>query len=106
MVVVFTGVALFALLRCFTPLPWTFYNVSMVVSAYAFASAAGILALFAPSGIGVREGVAAYLLGGCLHLVNPAVIVVTLVLFRIVLMAAEFLMLGAAWLLAGKPTAE
>lgn len=101
-VVAFTGTALFALVRCFTPLPWTVYNVSMVVSTYSLASAAGILALFAPSGIGVREGVAAYLLGGCLHLVNPAVLVVALVLFRIVLMAAEFLMLGVAWWLAGK----
>jgi hypothetical protein len=106
LVAVSTGLALFALLRCFTPLPWTFYNVSMVISAYSFASAAGILALFAPSGIGVREGVAAYLLGGCLHVVNPALIVVALVLFRIVLMAAEFLMLGAAWMLADRSAAD
>ncbi|OIQ48907.1 hypothetical protein BerOc1_03660 [Pseudodesulfovibrio hydrargyri] len=99
LVVVFTGCALFALLRSFAPLEWTFYNVAMVTSAYAFASAAGILALFAPSGIGVREGVAAYILGGCLHLVDPVVLVMALILFRVELMVVEFLLLSVAWLI-------
>ena len=102
-VVVFsTGCALFALLRSFAPLEWTIYNVAMVTSAYAFASAAGILALFAPSGIGIREGVAAYILGGCLHLVDPVVLVMTLVLFRVELMVVEFTLLGVAWLITDR----
>jgi hypothetical protein len=101
-VVASTGCALFALLRCFTPLEWTVYHVTMVTSAYALASAAGILALFAPSGIGVREGVAAYILGGCLHLVDPAVLVMVLVLFRVELMVVEFLLLGVAWLMTNR----
>ena len=55
------GVALYVFIRSFYPLE--FSSILYLTGAFSFAGMMGIVAVFAPSGLGVREGILALFLG-------------------------------------------
>ena len=55
------GVALFVFIRSFYPLE--FSSILYLTGAFSFAGMIGIVAVFAPAGLGVREGILALFLG-------------------------------------------
>ncbi len=57
---VLQGVSFFLLLRSWSPVSWS--ELPRLTGAYAISYVTGLLAVFAPGGIGVRENVLAYLL--------------------------------------------
>ena len=94
------GLGLFLVLSSFSPIE--FRNYLAITGAYLAASLAGIVAVFAPSGLGVREGVLFLVLP--VFMPRPAVIVGTLVIrlistlvelmFAALVVAAEKIFLG------------
>ncbi len=70
-----------------------FSSVLMLAGAYCLASVGGFLALFAPAGIGVREGIMLTVIGGFLSPAQAALIVVAA---RLWAMAMDVLMAGVA----------
>jgi len=80
------GVAFYFLARALVPLPLNL--MPFVTGVFALAWLIGFVSLFAPGGLGVREGVLAYLLGPTVT--EPTAIVIA-VLSRVWLMASELL---------------
>ena len=74
-----------------------------LVGLFAFAQIAGFLAIFAPAGIGVREGI---LIAGLIPLVGPGPAIVISGVCRLWQTALELIMVGIGWLglKYGKPT--
>ena len=85
------GAGFALLLRSWIDVPPDLYLAA--TGAFAVAGVAGSLALFAPSGIGVREGVLTFLLAGAL---GPGVAAAAALGARVWLTAAEALASGAA----------
>lgn len=87
----FHGFGLFCVLNAFVDVPASHYLA--LTGAYYAANLAGVVAVFAPGGLGVREGV--------LFLVLPALVgkeaaIVAAVVARFVTLAAELLLAGAS----------
>lgn len=81
------GLALFVILRGITDLSFSLYPV--VSGAYYLAGLIGMLAFFAPGGLGVREGAMFIVLS---ELVNPDSLVVATLLIRFLTIAVEIIM--------------
>ncbi len=84
------GVGLWLLTRSVTAVPPAW--VPAFVSCAALANVAGFLAVFAPGGLGVREGVLLIVLGGIIAPGDAAVVVVG---SRLMLVTMEAVMAGA-----------
>ena len=91
-----SGFSFAVVVNSFAPEKLDFNNLYIVAGAYVFSSAAGILALFAPSGIGVREGLTVFLLSKTLAIVEVAPLVVALIAIRILQMTVELFLLCIA----------
>jgi len=78
--------------RSFEPLAWEHFPA--VVALFLFAQVAGLVAVFAPAGIGVREGV---LLIGLQPLVGPGPAIVITAAARLWQTALELLMAAVGW---------
>jgi hypothetical protein len=89
------GTGFFLLIRSFADL--SFGNLLYVTGSFALAGAVGILCLFAPSGIGVREGVMTLILG---QIMPPGVAAMTALLSRVWITLAEVLCAGLALFLS------
>jgi hypothetical protein len=88
------GVALFVFIRSFYPLEWGY--VLFLAGAFSFASMLGILALFAPSGLGVREGVLALFLR---RIMPESVALVVSVASRVWVTLVELASVGVVYVL-------
>jgi len=89
-----SGAFLFFVAKAFFPaLPWT--DAPYVVAAGNLAGAASMLAVFAPGGVGVREGVQLLLLGVVLPGGIAALVAVSTRLTGIV---ADFVFFGITWI--------
>jgi uncharacterized membrane protein YbhN (UPF0104 family) len=88
------GAGFYLVLRAVIDLPPGLYL--FVTGAFAVAGIIGVLALFAPSGIGVREGVMTFVLGAVLP---AAVAAIAAILARIWITLAEALCSGIALML-------
>jgi len=86
------GLAFFLFARSLTPLGWNCYLP--VTGVYALAWVIGMVSVFAPAGIGVREGVLSVLLAQ--YLPEPTAIVVAL-LSRLWVTLAELVCALVAW---------
>jgi uncharacterized membrane protein YbhN (UPF0104 family) len=79
--------------------PLAYHDLPFLIGASNLAGALGMLAIFAPSGIGVREGVLLVLLG---TLMPKSVAVVVVVVSRLWGVAADFAYFGLARMIAGR----
>lgn len=84
-----TGVAFYFLARALAPLPLSLMPFSAGV--FALAWLIGFVSFFAPGGLGVREGVLAYLLS---PIVTGPMAIIIAILARVWLMAGELLCVG------------
>jgi uncharacterized membrane protein YbhN (UPF0104 family) len=89
------GLALYVFIRSFYPLE--FSSIVYLAGAFSFASMVGILAVFAPSGLGVREGVLAVFLN---QVMPTSVALVVSVATRLWLTVIELLSAGVVYLVA------
>ena len=85
------GFALFLLLREFTPLGFEFYP--LVTGGYYMAGLAGMLAFFAPGGLGVREGVLFLLLS---FFTDSQSVVISAAVMRILTLLGELILAGGS----------
>jgi len=81
------GTALWLLCRSITPLCASW--IPLLVSGWSLAGTVGFLAVFAPGGIGVREGILLLLLAPAIGAPNAAIVVVA---FRIIQVLVEVLL--------------
>ena len=88
------GLGFYLLLHAVIDVPFELYLY--LTGAFAVAGVIGVLAVFAPSGIGVREGVMAFVLAGVL---SSGVAAVASLLARLWITVAEALCSGTALLL-------
>jgi hypothetical protein len=100
------GVALYVFIRSFYPLE--FSSILYLTGAFSFAGMMGIVAVFAPSGLGVREGILALFLGQVMPV--PVALVVS-VASRVWLTVIElgsagivYLMIRFRWIDTGDPS--
>lgn len=89
---VMNGVAMWALARSITEISpiW----IPFFISAAALASTLGFLAIFAPGGLGVREGILSLLLEPVVSAAGTAIVVVA---FRIVHVLVDVVLILTAW---------
>jgi uncharacterized membrane protein YbhN (UPF0104 family) len=87
------GVALYVFIRSFYPLELD--SILYLAGAFSFASMVGILAVFAPSGLGVREAILALFLG---QVMPTAVALVVSVATRVWLTVIELAAAGVVYL--------
>ena len=87
------GTGFFLLIQSFHRTPWE--NLPAVIALFTFAQIAGLVAVFAPAGIGIREGV---LLLGLQPLVGPGPAIVITGACRLWQTAIELVMAGIGWL--------
>ena len=97
---VLQGVALYVLVLAFEELPLSY--VADCVGIQALATFAGLVCLFAPSGLGVREGVIACLLSARVPLALAAAVSIV---HRLIMTSGELCSLGAALLLRSRQPA-
>ncbi len=90
----FLGLAFLTLARSFWPLGFEHYL--HVVGAYSFGSIAGLLVVFAPSGLGVTEGIVVLALK---NLMPGAMAVIIAVAARVWKVVSELVFVGCVWLL-------
>jgi uncharacterized membrane protein YbhN (UPF0104 family) len=100
------GVALYVFIRSFYPLELS--SILYLTGAFSFAGMMGIVAVFAPSGLGVREGILALFLGQVMPV--PVALVVS-VASRVWLTIIElgsaglvYLMIRFRWIDADEPS--
>ena len=92
--VILTGLAYYFLLLSLTEVP--FNIVPKVILANSLAIISGILAFFAPGGIGVKEGVLFYFMNEEVHSNN--IVIVSVVFFRILMILMDVLLAFLAYL--------
>ncbi len=85
------GLALFLLLRVFSPIGFDLYP--LVTGAYYMAGLVGIFAFFAPGGIGVREGVLFLLLS---IVADSQSVVIAAAIMRLLTLLSELLLAGGS----------
>ena len=88
------GIALYVLIRSFYALDAG--SILYLAGAFSFSSIVGILALFAPSGLGVREGILAVFLN---RIMPTSIALVVSVVSRLWLTVAELAAVGVVFLL-------
>jgi hypothetical protein len=88
------GIALYVLIRSFYALDAG--SILYLAGAFSFSSIVGILALFAPSGLGVREGLLAVFLN---RIMPTSIALVVSVVSRLWLTVAELAAVGVVFLL-------
>lgn len=93
------GSSFFVLLANTTDITPTFSNLILVAGAYMFSGAIGIVALFAPSGLGVREGVAVFLMNNVLELADTTDLIAVLIFIRAVMILSEILLCSVSYVL-------
>jgi uncharacterized membrane protein YbhN (UPF0104 family) len=81
------GLGFFILIRSFAEIGFDLYPV--ITSAYYAAGLMGLLAFFAPAGIGVREGVLMLILP---YFIPTAVVIVSVIVMRLIVTAVEICM--------------
>jgi len=86
------GSGFFLLMQGFHEVPW--HHLPAVIALFTFAQIAGLVAFFAPAGIGVREGV---LLVGLQPILGPGHAIVITAVCRLWQTALELLMAGIGW---------
>lgn len=96
---VFMGVAFFFFCKSIAGanLEINMFNMFYISASYLFAGAIGILALFAPSGIGVREGVVFFLLAQRPNIMPEESVLLAVISFRFLLIVVEFSTLSILW---------
>ena len=87
------GTGFFLLIQSFHRAPWE--DLPAVIALFTLAQIAGLVAIFAPAGIGVREGV---LLVGLQPLIGPGPAIVITGACRLWQTAIELVMAGIGWL--------
>ncbi|MCD6589298.1 MAG: flippase-like domain-containing protein [Candidatus Fermentibacteraceae bacterium] len=85
------GLALFTLLRVFSPMGFEMYPI--VTGAYFMAGLVGIAAFFAPGGIGVREGVLFLLLS---FVIDSQSVVISAAIMRLLTLLSELVLAGCS----------
>ena len=85
------GLALFLLLRVFSPLGLGMYP--LVTGAYYMAAMVGVFAFFAPGGIGVREGVLFLLLS---YVTDSQSVVIAAAIMRLLTLLSELILAGGS----------
>ncbi len=88
------GLAFFIILNSFSQLNFELYPI--VTGAYYLASLVGVIAIFSPGGLGVREGVLFILLP---LVVNSQIVVISVILMRLLSLSSELLLAGASSIL-------
>jgi uncharacterized membrane protein YbhN (UPF0104 family) len=91
---ILSGLSLFFIAKC-VYLPLSYHDILFVMGASNLAGALGMLAIFAPSGIGVREGVQLVLLSA---LMPKSIALVIVVVSRLWSVAMDFAFFGCSQL--------
>jgi glycosyltransferase 2 family protein len=78
------GLGLFFAFNCFYPIGWNYFLI--ITGVYYAAALAGVAAIFAPAGIGVREGIVFLILPA---LISKPVVIFATILTRIIITLAE-----------------
>lgn len=78
------GLGLFFAFKCFYPVDWNYFLI--ITGVYYAAALVGIAAIFAPAGLGVREGIVFLVLPA---LISKPVVIFATILTRIIITAAE-----------------
>lgn len=87
------GLALFLLLRVFSPMGFELYP--MVTGAYYMAALVGMFAFFAPGGLGVREGLLFLILS---FVADSQSVVLSAAIMRLLTLCSELILAGASGL--------
>ena len=78
------GLGLFFAFNCFYPIGWNYFFI--ITAVYYAAALIGVAAIFAPAGIGVREGIVFLILPA---LISRSVVIFATILTRIIITIAE-----------------
>jgi len=78
------GLGLFFAFNCFHPIGWNYFLI--ITGVYYAAALVGVAAIFAPAGIGVREGIVFLILPA---LISKPVVIFATILTRIIITIAE-----------------
>jgi uncharacterized membrane protein YbhN (UPF0104 family) len=97
---VINGLALFFVAKAVDP-SLSYHNIAFVMGAGSLAGAASMLAIFAPSGLGVREGIQLVLFS--LIMPKELALAVTIIT-RLWIVAIDFAFFALSRLIAGKPS--
>ncbi len=89
-----TGAQIYLILKAFQPISLAVYPLAL--SAGALATVVGFVALFAPAGLGVREGVGALILASA---VSMETAFIAMVAFRVLATSTDLSLAGAARIL-------
>lgn len=89
---VFSGLSLFFLAKAVFP-ALDYSNVFFIIGINSFASASGMLAFFAPSGIGVRDGVQFFLLS---QIIPTEIALLAVILLRLLEICMDLVFFGIA----------
>jgi hypothetical protein len=105
---ILSGLILSFLYVAYFTVDLTFSLVALIMGANAIAISAGFFAIFAPGGIGIREGIAATILAVQIPLVDAAVLVVLFRFWTIAmdLLAGMFVLLGGPIIRSGEKSAR
>jgi uncharacterized membrane protein YbhN (UPF0104 family) len=94
------GFSLFLIAKAIDP-SLSYHNIGFVMGVSSLAGAAGMVAIFAPSGLGVREGIQLVLL----PLIMPTSLALAVtVISRLWIVGVDFMFFGLTKLVAGKST--
>jgi uncharacterized membrane protein YbhN (UPF0104 family) len=88
------GLGLFFAFNCFYPVSWDYFLI--ITGVYYAASLAGVAAIFAPAGIGVREGIVFLILPA---LISKPVVIFATILTRIIITLTELFLASLFFLL-------
>ncbi len=88
------GLAFFVILNSFSQLSIELYPI--VTGAYYLASLVGVIAIFSPGGLGVREGVLFILLP---FVVSSQIVVISVILMRLLTLGSELFLSGVSSLI-------
>jgi uncharacterized membrane protein YbhN (UPF0104 family) len=88
------GLGLFFAFNCFYSIGWNYFLI--ITSVYYIASLIGVAAIFAPAGIGVREGIVFLILPA---LISKPVVIFATILTRIIVTITEIFLASSFFLL-------
>ena len=88
------GLGLFFAFNCFHPVSWDYFLI--ITGVYYAASLAGVAAIFAPAGIGDREGIVFLILPA---LISKPVVIFATILTRIIITLTELFLASLFFLL-------
>ncbi len=88
------GLGLFFAFNCFYPIGWNYFLI--ITAVYYAAALIGVAAIFAPAGIGVREGIVFLILPA---LIAKPVVIFATILTRIIITIAEIFLASLSFAL-------